>query len=200
MPRLFVAVGLPESARDRLADLSTGLPGADWVESEQYHLTMRFIGEVDAPAFHSVRDGLAAVSTRSFHFDLRGVGVFPLRGSPETLWAGVPRCNGLMTLRHKVESALGRRGIPAEKRKFFPHVTLARLHNAEDEWVGRYVTAHSLLSIPGIPVQAFHLYSSKLTPHGAVHTLEETYPLEGILDMEGQDEEEAENGFGAAEP
>jgi 2'-5' RNA ligase len=190
---LFVAVDLPEDARDRLADLATGLPGADWVESEQYHLTMRFIGEVDVPAFRSIVDGLSAVSMRAFYFDLRGVGVFPLRGAPEILWAGVPRCNGLITLRHKIESALGRRGIPAEKRKFFPHVTLARLREAEEEWVGRYVTANSLLSIPEIPVRAFHLYSSKLTPHGAIHTLEETYALDGLLDAASH-EEEAENG------
>lgn len=184
MPRLFVALDLPERVRDGLSDISGELPGADWVYSEQYHLTLRFLGEVDHEAFLSVRAGLGGVSARSFHVALKGIGLFPLRGAPDTLWAGVARNEALASLRHKIESALGRQGIPPDTRKFFPHVTLARVRSCQEEWIGRYVAENALFSFPEIPVQGFNLYSSRLTPEGSVYTLEESYPLDGILEAE----------------
>lgn len=187
MPRLFVALELPENIREDLARIATGLPGADWVYSEDYHLTLRFIGEVDHACFETVREGLAGVQADSFHLDLRGVGLFPLRGDPETLWAGVPKNEGLQSLRNRVESLLTRRGVPPDTRKFHPHVTLAKVKNASEGWIGQYVADHSLFSIPAIPIQAFSLFSSRLTPAGAIHDLEETYPLNGLLEADASD-------------
>jgi RNA 2',3'-cyclic 3'-phosphodiesterase len=184
MPRLFVAVDLPEAAKDRLAAITGGLPGADWVEPDQYHLTLRFLGKVDGPAFADLREGLSALSARSFYLDLRGLGVFPLRGDPETLWVGAARNDALLSLRNKVESLVVRRGQPPESRKFHPHVTLARVRGSRPDWVGAYVAGHSLFSAPEIPVQSFTLFSSKLTPQGSVYTVEREYPLEGILEGE----------------
>ncbi|MDB5049791.1 MAG: 2-5 ligase [Fibrobacteres bacterium] len=184
MPRLFVALDFPESVRDKLAEISRDLPGADWVYSEQYHLTLRFIGETDHETFLAVRQGLGSLSARSFYLSLRGVGCFPLRGDPDTLWAGVDRNEDLTRLRHRIESLLGRNGVPPDTRKFFPHVTLARIRESREEWVGQYVAGHSLFSIPEVAIQGVNLYSSKLTPEGAIHTLEGTYPLEGILEAE----------------
>ena len=163
-------------------DISTGLPGADWVSPEDYHLTLRFIGDVDHERFEAVREGLAGVFAPSFHLDLRGVGLFPLRGDPEILWAGVPRNGALLSLRHKVESLLGKKGVPPDTRKFFPHVTLAKIKGAHESWVGQYVADHSLFSRAEIPIQGFSLFSSRLTPNGAIHTLEGSYPLQGILE------------------
>jgi 2'-5' RNA ligase len=182
MPRLFIALALPEDAKDALASIAGNIPGADWVESEQYHLTLRFLGDVEHGSFKDLLTGLEGVSARAFHLALRGVGVFPLRGDPETLWAGVERNEALLSLRNKIESLVVRRGQPPESRKFHPHVTLARVRESRPEWVGAYVAGHSLFSLPEVAVQSFGLYSSKLTPYGAVHTLEGEYPLEGVLE------------------
>ncbi len=184
MPRLFIAISFPEAVQDKLAEAARDLPGADWVYSEHYHLTLRFLGDTEPDLLHAVRKGLGSVAAPAFFLNLRGVGVFPLRGDPETLWAGVDRQDGLMRLRHKVESVLGRNGVSADARKFFPHVSLAKIKSCRQEWVGRYLVEHSLLSIPEIPVQSFGLYSSRLTPEGAIHTLEAEYPLDGILEGE----------------
>lgn len=184
MPRLFVALDMPEDVQDKLAEMARDLPGADWVSSDQYHLTLRFLGDVDKEMFLTVREGLGGLLARSFYLSLRGVGLFPLRGEPETLWAGVPKTDALMSLRNKVESILVRKGIPPETRKFFPHVTLAKVRDSMEDYVGRYVMDHSLFAIQEIPVKGFSLYSSRLTPEGAIHTLEESYPLEGILEAE----------------
>jgi RNA 2',3'-cyclic 3'-phosphodiesterase len=191
MPRLYIALQLPERVQEDLARISTGLPGAEWVYSEDYHLTLRFIGDVDGAGFETIREGLAGIQADSFLLELRGVGLFPLRGDPETLWAGVPKNEGLLRLRHRIESLLARRGVPADTRKFHPHVTLAKVKNAAVEWIGQYIADHALFSIPEIPIQSFSLFSSRLTPEGAIHDLEETYPLNGLLEPDAAEQEEA---------
>jgi RNA 2',3'-cyclic 3'-phosphodiesterase len=184
MPRLFVALDLPGAAKERLAELAGGLPGADWVEPERYHLTLRFLGDVEGSAADDVREGLSVLRARSFYLDLRGLGVFPLRGDPETLWAGAGRNEALRSLRNKVESLVVRCGQPPESRKFHPHVTLAKVRGSRPDWVGAYVAGHSLFSAPEIPIQSFSLFSSRLTPEGSVYALEREYPLEGLLEAE----------------
>lgn len=184
MPRLFVALDLPREAKGHLSELAGGLPGADWVEPELYHLTLRFLGEVEGTAFADLREGLSALRARSFYLTLRGLGVFPLRGDPETLWVGTDRNEALRSLRNKVESLVVRIGQPPESRKFHPHVTLARVRGSRPDWVGAYVAGHSLFSAPEIAVQSVSLFSSKLTPEGPIYTVEREYPLEGLLEAE----------------
>ena len=187
MPRLFIALEFPEPVKDRLAEICGNLPGADWVYSDQFHLTLRFLGEQDPEIFSRVREALHGVQARSFPITLKDMGVFPLRGEPETLWVGVARSEALISLRHKVESLLARNGVPPDTRKFFPHVTLAKVGGSREAWVGQYVADHSLFSIHDIPIQGFSLFSSSLRPEGAIHTVEGVYPLEGILEA-GEEE------------
>lgn len=184
MPRLFVALDLPDTVRDRLSGMSYGLPGAAWVPPEQMHLTVRFIGEVDGHLFDTVREGLAGVRSPSFYLTLKGVGHFPKRGDPETLWAGVAPSEDLVRLRNRIESLLVRRGVEPEARKFHPHVTLARVKDARAPWIGRYMVENSLFAAHQVPVQAFHLYSSRLRPEGPEHSLEASYPLDGMLEAD----------------
>jgi RNA 2',3'-cyclic 3'-phosphodiesterase len=184
MPRLFIALELPGSARDALTEISCGLPGAAWVAQEQLHLTLRFLGELDHGAFLDLRQALSAIQSPAFYLSLKGVGLFPLRGEPEVLWAGVAKSDELLRLRHKIENLLIRQGLPPDARKFYPHVTLAKLRDSHRDWVGGYIAGNSLFSLPAVPMQSFSLYSSKLTSEGAIHHLEDSYPLEGILEGE----------------
>lgn len=183
--RLFVALRFPDEVTDRLDDLAAeGLPGADWVDSGQYHLTLRFIGDPAPRSLDDVRRALGEVRAESFSLDLKGTGHFPLRGDPETLWAGAVPGEPLLRLRRRIESALTRAGIPPEGRKFHPHVSLARVRRAQPQHVAAFEIRHGLFRVEGIPVQEFHLCSSELRPEGAVHTVEETYGLEGLLEGE----------------
>ncbi|HLP40038.1 MAG TPA: RNA 2',3'-cyclic phosphodiesterase, partial [Fibrobacteria bacterium] len=161
---------------------SYGLPGAAWVPPEQMHLTLRFLGEVDGETFTMIREALGGVQSRKFHLSLKGVGHFPKRGDPEVLWVGIAGGDEVIRLRNRIESLLVKRGVEPDARKFHPHVTLARIKDTKALWIGRYLIDNSLFALHEIPVQAFHLYSSRLTPAGAEHTLEASYPLEGVLE------------------
>lgn len=182
MIRLFVAIDLPELVAERLGGLCCGLKGARWVDVEQMHLTLRFIGEVDGGLFREIRDELVGVAAAPFAIRLAGLGCFPPRKTPRVLWAGVePAGQGspLVALRNRVESRLTRLGLEPEGRKYAPHITIARLDNPPLHDLTRYLSANGLFATEEFTVDEFHLYSSVLTPKGAIHAIEASYSLEG---------------------
>ncbi len=105
MPRLFVAVDLPDEVVEQVERLCIGLPAIRWVEPEQLHLTVRFIGEVEPPAFYELGQALSELSLRPFELRLKGLGIFPPRGAPQTLWGGVEEDGGRAQLRRRVDRA-----------------------------------------------------------------------------------------------
>ncbi|MBN9511279.1 MAG: RNA 2',3'-cyclic phosphodiesterase [Alphaproteobacteria bacterium] len=175
--RLFVGLDLPWALRERLAGLAGGIPGARWVPSENYHITLRFIGEVAAHQAEEIDHTLAALRARGFPLTLAGIGVFSKAGRQTTLWAGVERQPQLELLQSKVETALQRAGLEPERRRFAPHVTLARLDNAAEAKLGGFVQAHNLFRAEPVPVEHFTLFSSKLGKEASVYTAEVEYAL-----------------------
>lgn len=180
MPRLFVAMDLPEAVLAELAAFCCGMPGARWVAPEQLHLTLRFVGEVDGGLFREIREALNAVDGGAFDLRVKGFGYFPPRKEPRVLWAGVEPTAEVTALRNRVEKALVRLGLEPEPRKFSPHITLARLEGTPVGKVTQFLAGNSLYTSPAFTVSEFHLYSSVLTPKGAIHTVEASYPLEMV--------------------
>ena len=157
--------------------MAFGLPGAKWVDQEQLHLTLRFIGEVDGGVFEDIKEALAGAKTESFSMRLKGFGHFPPRKAPRVLWVGVEDDGSLLQLRNRVERALVRAGLEPEHRKFSPHITLARLKDTPLSKLTNFFAGNALYASATFEVKEFHLYSSTLTPKGAIHTKEVTYPL-----------------------
>ncbi len=178
MIRLFVALPLPIALSDHLAALSQGLPGARWVEPDRMHLTLRFIGEVNGAVADDIADALDSIHMPEFDLELRGLGTFSERRGATVLWAGVRPNEALTRLRGKVENALGRVGLPPERRKFHPHVTLARVFAGDEAGLLRFL--HNRGDWLGEPfrVSEFVLFSSFLGHgSGAIYTEEAIYPL-----------------------
>ena len=176
MIRLFVALEIPEQVRARLVRLQSGVPGARWAAPEQMHLTMRFIGEVDEPVAHGIDDALSAIRAPAFEMELAGVGEFGGK-TPRALWVGVRSNDAIIHLQRKTETALQRFGLEAERRKFTPHVTLARLKASPHGRVVDFLTDHALFASGPFEVKHFVLYSSQLGSNGSIYTPERTYTL-----------------------
>ncbi|MDX1776698.1 MAG: RNA 2',3'-cyclic phosphodiesterase [Desulfobulbales bacterium] len=177
MPRLFIAIDLPETIKKNLQLMSFGIPGAKWISPEQLHLTVRFIGEVDGALFHDIKSILAEVSMPSFRLQLKGVGHFPPRGEPRVIWVGLTASEPLQTLRKKIDAALIKTGLDPERRKFSPHITLARLKNTPVQKIANFLAGNGLFSQEPFHVGDFKLYSSTLTRKGAIHKVERVYSL-----------------------
>lgn len=176
MIRLFVALELPESIRERLVLLQGGVPGARWSTSEQLHLTLRFIGEVPENVGHDVDDALATIRAPAFELELSGVGEFGGK-TPRALWAGVKNHEALLHLQRKIETALQRIGLAPEPRKFSPHITLARLKAAPWEKVMQFLSHAALFSAGPFEVTQFVLFSSHLSASGSIYHQERVYRL-----------------------
>ena len=148
MTRLFVALELPALVKQHLLMLAGGVPGARWLEEDQMHLTLRFIGEVDGAVMADVTAALSSVEAEPFEVMLAGVGHFPPRGTPRTLWVGVVDNPKLMGLRTRIESALAGTGAGRDSRKFFPHVALARLREPKMPKVAEFLSKEGQLLLP----------------------------------------------------
>jgi RNA 2',3'-cyclic 3'-phosphodiesterase len=184
-PRLFVALRFSDDINEALDDIAFGIKGASWSPGDQYHLTLRFIGDPGSLHLDDVDRALREVRAPAFRIDLKGTGHFPLRGDPETLWAGVDENAPLASLRNRVEAALVRAGIAPEGRKFHPHVTLANVKAADPRDVGRFQVMNGLFRVNDVTVTEFHLCSSVLRESGAEHTVEESYSLESFGEVGG---------------
>jgi 2'-5' RNA ligase len=177
MPRLFIALVPPREVTVALDRLCEGLPGMRWSDPEQFHLTLRFIGEVGQGTFYEIGEALAGVSHPPFELALKGLGQFPPRGAPHTLWVGIEDPSGaLATLRRRIERRLADVGLEPERRKFAPHVTLGRFRSPPPEdRLASYLFRRNLFRTDRFPVSSFGLYSSQLRPDGSLYTLEADY-------------------------
>jgi RNA 2',3'-cyclic 3'-phosphodiesterase len=177
MFRLFIAIDLPADVKEKLMYIGGGVPGARWLEQDQLHLTVRFIGEVDGGVFDDILNALKEVRSEPFEMKLKGVGHFPPRKDPEVIWVGVEKNDHLLQLRNRVESALSRVGIERDKRKFAPHIAIARLRNTHASRVGWFISEYALFELEPFPVTEFNLYTSVLSSNGAQYQLEANYQL-----------------------
>jgi len=174
--RLFVALALPDTVASSLLTLQSGVPGARWQTREQLHLTLRFIGEADGRDAMAIDDALATISDPVFSIELKGVGSFGGK-RPHSLWAGVAANEALFHLQRKIESALQRIGLEADRRKYTPHVSLAKLKGAQNGHVLDFLTDHALYASGPFAANGFILYSSLLTPNGSIYRAEKAYQL-----------------------
>ena len=178
MSRLFVALRVPDPLRTAVDELQSGLRTARWLDGDGLHLTLAFIGEVEGSAQLRIETALAGVAARAPRMELHGLGCFPPRGAPRVLWTGASPKAELGALAQAVRRALGRAGWSPERRRFMPHVTIARFRRPPSAVeLERYLAAHSLFRTECADIAAFHLFSSKLRSSGAQYTIEATYPL-----------------------
>jgi 2'-5' RNA ligase len=177
MVRLFVALPFPSALQEQLALLSGGIPGARWTPADNFHLTLRFIGEVDRNDYDDVVGALGQVRAVGFELVLRGLNQFGKGDKARVLWVGVEKNRALLHLQERIEAALTRAGLPPQPRKYTPHVTLARLHGAAGGRLGEFVQANHLVRLGPLPVDRFALFSSWLHGDGPHYEIECEYPL-----------------------
>jgi 2'-5' RNA ligase len=176
--RLFLAIPIPETVADRLLTLEAEIPGASWRTAEQYHLTLRFIGEVDEPTARDIDTELGRIVAAPFEIALSGVGSFGGR-EPSALWAGVDAPPDLQRLATACETAIRNAGLPPESRKYKPHVTIAYLHGTLDHEVAHFLTEAAEFRSERFIVDHFRMYSSRATRSGSHYVEEAVYPLTG---------------------
>ena len=179
MIRLFTGLEIPFSIGQRLSLLQSVLQGARWVEPENFHITLRFIGDVPEDTACEIDEALSYIHEDPFELELQALGQFG-NEKPHAIWARVSESAALRALQAHQEIAMQRLGLRPEPRKYTPHVTLARLNkrstSASD--VMRYIEHNNLFSSQPFLVSRFALFSARSSKGGGPYVIERSYPLD----------------------
>lgn len=180
--RLFVAIDLPDSTCQLLTGLDPHIRGARWTGTAQMHLTLAFLGDVPEEVEKELREKLIAIEFGTFFLSVAGVGTFATKGAPKVIWIGLGKAHPhLFQIHKRVQEAALAVGIEPELRPWHPHITIARCRDVPRQSIQNFLKAHSDFDAGMFRADAFHLYSSKLTPAGPIHTRELTVRGRGGL-------------------
>ena len=156
--------------------LRGGLPGARWIDAENYHVTLRFIGDVDDVIAHEVASLLGRVRRQPFELRVEDLKSFGGR-KPRAIVATLGPAQALMELQAEHERLMQRVGLEPEGRKYTPHVSLARLRESSNRQVADYLAVRAPFRSPPFEVSRFVLFSSRASVGGGPYVVEAAYPL-----------------------
>lgn len=176
MLRLFAALPVPAPVAERLVATQKGLSGASWRPVANFHVTLRFFGEIDRRLTVELDEEIARIDAQPFQLAIDGVGWFGRR-EPRSVWARVTQTGALSDLSGACERAARRLGLPPDNRRFTPHVTLAYCHGSPLPETMRWAERHQDLAAGPWTADRFHLYASHLGVGPSRYTAEADYPL-----------------------
>lgn len=174
--RLFVGLEIPESTRVALSQIDPRVRGLRWLPAEQLHLTMSFIGEVDAEREERLREKLATVRVPAFFLPIAGVGTFGGE-RPSVVWAGVGKGHPhLFALHQHIQDAVLHAELEPDLKPFHPHITLGRARGVSRATLKPFLRRYAETEFDQWKVTTFTLFSSQLTPDGSIYTAEMQVP------------------------
>ena len=176
MPRLFTGLEIPPDISQSLSMLRGGLPGGRWIDPENYHVTLRFIGDIDGMSANEIASMLFRVDRKPFEVKVQGLTSFGGR-KPRAVVATIAPSKPLIELQAELERMMQRIGLDPEGRKFIPHVTLARLHDASSQDVADYLSVRGYFPSRVFTAERFVLFSSRASTGGGPYVVEDSYAL-----------------------
>lgn len=169
MLRLFLGIPLPPEQALALSTICTGLHGVRWVDPGNFHVTIRFVGEIDEGVATDLDAEVALLRAPKFSLTVAGVDFFGPVEKPRAVIATLDRETGLHHLFERLGMVMARVGLPPDHRRFTPHVTLAYCAKPNPAEIMQYVAANNLLRLAPFAVERFHLVRSYLTKAGSFY-------------------------------
>ncbi|MBG1233674.1 RNA 2',3'-cyclic phosphodiesterase [Aestuariivirga litoralis] len=174
MMRLFTGLELPSDISLDLNFMQGGIEGARWIDRENFHITLRFIGDIDDALGREVTMALDEAAIRPFQVAIKSIDVFG-GNKPHAIIARIEENPELMRLQLAQERICQSLGLQPEGRKFIPHVTLARLRDPDPRALRSFIESHALYRSRPFMVEHFVLFSSKPSRGGGPYAVEESY-------------------------
>ncbi|MGM0568685.1 MAG: RNA 2',3'-cyclic phosphodiesterase [Elusimicrobiota bacterium] len=184
--RLFLAFPLNKEIKNNIASRRKSLknkPGWDKVKWEAFskmHLTLKFIGETDKKLIPELAQSLSGVVSffEPYEVEFKGTGVFPSEKRPRVFWVAChDRKNYTCSLKGSIDSSLEKIGFKTEKRKFVPHITIARRRHPKKAVKMARSFLNADICAGKMMVRELNLYQSILKPSGAEHKIVKSFPL-----------------------
>lgn len=184
--RLFTAIPVPDQIKQYAGtirkELENTCPDVKWVEEENYHLTLKFLGDVSPEVLEQLNDFLerAAVSSPSFKLRLKGMGFYPHRRRPRVIWIGIAgELEKALFLGDRVDAYLASLGFEVENRRDY-HLTMGRIRSERniDDLVNTVLTRENAIESSFFSVREFYLMESQLTSSGSIYTIKRKFSLD----------------------
>ncbi len=188
--RLFTAIDLPQPMKERLSSICFGIPRVRWSNSDQFHLTLAFIGDANPSELEDIHAALSEITFKPIEIHCQGIGSF----RNGTLWLGVENTPALERLQQQVRQKLQRiAGVTLDHHRFRPHITLGKMDPQNPPKLETFLTLNNADRY-SFTAHGFQLKSSQLSPKGAIHGLLEEYPpLESMVTPPSNRQKEAAN-------
>ncbi|MGA2677687.1 MAG: RNA 2',3'-cyclic phosphodiesterase [Sedimentisphaerales bacterium] len=180
--RVFIAIDIDDKTRKAIADLRKKIASKvdvkkgdlKWVEPNNIHLTLKFLGEISDEQLEEVKEIVNTVvqAHQKFNLEIESVGSFGGR-SAKVVWVGAGKgTDALLALQKDLDDLLAQAGYPKEEREFSAHLTLCRVnHPMAGIKMGEAIAQFSHLKLGSIAADAIYVYQSQLTPAGPNYTL-----------------------------
>ena len=176
MPRLFTGLELPGAIAAQVASARGGIVGARWIDPTDYHITLRFVGDVDRQVALDMAETLDEIRRPPFDVCFGGLSWFG-GDKPRAIVAKIRPDPALIELQAEHERRMRRIGLEPETRKFTPHVTIARVRRVGARAVADYLASRGALSVDRFTAERFVVYSSRESTGGGPYVVEAAYPL-----------------------
>ena len=175
--RTFIAIELGPQVQKTLGAVQEQLRKADadirWVKPGNIHLTLKFLGEISVKKIKAVSESFPSIFSAFHAFDIAvpHLGVFPGKGNPRVLWAGIEQGAAQATaIAQAVEDYLAKLGFPKERKEFVPHITLGRVRSKRNLPALQAALNDFVFPQPCRGrVSAVTLFKSTLTPQGSIY-------------------------------
>ncbi len=174
MQSYFLAVPLPQHIRSRVTGFCYGLPNVHWVEEENLHITLRFLGPLNDSALADIHERLNSIFFSPFSLILQGAGHFHSKSNRGVIWIGVAENPHLFSLKKEINNQLRSLILPSEE-SFQPHLTLGYYERLNPQRLGDYLMA--LTDYQSEPIEIDHciLMRSQQTPKRMIYEILESY-------------------------
>lgn len=174
--RTFIAISLPDFIIEEIERCQRGIPNAKWIKKENLHITLQFIGEISLEDLKNIRQILKMVNQEKFKIRIKNPKVF-YKKFQKILWLSIEPEEPILILRNKILKELIKNQIDFKKENYTPHLTIARLDNPTQKILNDYLMTYENFSTEEFSIDSFTLFSSILSPSGAIYTEEEIYYL-----------------------
>ena len=173
---LFIAAPIPEAIANELSARTMKIAGVRWVPAENMHITLHFLGEISADVVNDVHAELSTFRFQSFELTTAGVNWFGTPRSVRLLFSEVEPHAQIVDLHRRTTGLLKKCGLEIERRKFRPHITLARMKAVTPERFAHYLEAHAIMRLGPILIDRLILFESYRNSTGSVYKALATYP------------------------
>ncbi|WP_375625475.1 RNA 2',3'-cyclic phosphodiesterase [Bartonella sp. MU37NMGALS] len=178
MGRLFSALQIPQQTTQQLVSLQNGLPKAQWINPQNFHVTLSFFGEVESATADALMHAFDTIKLSPFMLQIDGFEVFGSENAPHSLVVRIEPCEKLNLLHEKMQYIRNKLELKPDERQFIPHITLARIFDINLEDLSSYLSFQDNFFVPPFEVDHFVLFSSSSPSSESVYLVKGSWALQ----------------------